>query len=137
MWRYTHEPIERYRRTLSILVLLVKNPLLTDTATNQVIDTIYFVRPSILLFIHLSIRLSIHLSSFPIHSSIYLSIYHPSIHSSIHPLIYFVSLPIYSIPQIYNDLMSEWMEVLVELRNQPGQMEKLKDLLMLETTPPN
>ena len=26
--------------------------------------------------------------------------------------------------------MSEWMEVLVELRNQPGQMEKLKDLLI-------
>ena len=118
------------------------------------------VHPSFCPFINPIIHPSIHPSSIhpSIHSSIHPLIIHPSDHPSIHssilpsthpsfhllihpstipPLIYFVTLPIYSIPQIYNDLMSEWMEVLVELRNQPGQMEKLKDLLMLETAPPN
>ena len=105
MWRYTHEPIERYRRTLSILVLLVKNPLLTDTATNQVIDTLYFVCLSIHPSVHSSIQLSIHpfilhLSIHPfihpfIHpSSIHLTT-HPSIHPSFHPLIH---------PSIYSSI---------------------------------
>jgi hypothetical protein len=64
MWEYAREPIERYERTLSILVLLVKNMFLSQDA----------------------------------------------------------------IDKIYNAVMPQWMDLLVELRSAPGQMHKLKHL---------
>lgn len=36
MWEYAREPIDRYKRTLSILVLLVRNTFLPQEALDQV-----------------------------------------------------------------------------------------------------
>ena len=36
MWEHSHKPIEQYKRTLSLLVLITQNNFLPDEAASQV-----------------------------------------------------------------------------------------------------
>ena len=75
MWRYSKDPIDRYRRTLSLVALLVKNPILSQDSLDLVISLLvlsiysYIGHLSVhllILYVHLSVS-SVHLLILYVH----------------------------------------------------------------------